>query len=636
MLDYESLNMTLLNARQALLAERLEHGHWEGELSSSPLSTATAILTLHLYCQSATRSDRTEALERLIDRGAAWLSSHQNSDGGWGDTTKSLSNISTTALVWGALAAVDIDGVHRSAIETARAWLSREAGGVHPDQLVPAILRRYGNDRTFSVPILTHLALAGRLGPAPACWRLVPQLPFELAACPHQWFKTLRLPVVSYALPALIAMGQVRHTQWPTRNPITRLLRNRVRGKTLRVLREIQPGSGGYLEATPLTSFVCMSLIGAGQHDHPVVQSGIKFMVDSVRADGSWPIDTNLATWVTTLSVNALWASDPEVCLSRDERQQIASWLFDQQHCVEHPYTHAAPGGWAWTDLSGGVPDADDTPGALLALAHLTPEDPRARKAATHGIGWLLDLQNRDGGMPTFCRGWGLLPFDRSSADLTAHALRAFVAWRDAMDQPLQARIERGIRHGLGYLLQTQHASGAWAPLWFGNQYSPDETNLVYGTSRVLRMIADLPPEFITRALDEAVLHATTWLRSCQNFDGGWGGSESTPSSIEETALAVEALAALASRRSRCDVSSERLSQPQDLARSIAAGVEWLVRHTDQGRAFPPSPIGFYFAKLWYFERLYPLIFTVAALGQVQRLMRQINLETDAVGMQAG
>jgi squalene-hopene/tetraprenyl-beta-curcumene cyclase len=27
-----------------------------------------------------------------------------------------------------------------------------------------------------------------------------------------------------------------------------------------------------------------------------------------------------------------------------------------------------------------------------------------------------------------------------------------------------------------------------------------------------------------------------------------------------------------------------------------------------------PSPIGFYFAKLWYYERLYPRIFTVAAL----------------------
>jgi hypothetical protein len=29
------------------------------------------------------------------------------------------------------------------------------------------------------------------------------------------------------------------------------------------------------------------------------------------------------------------------------------------------------------------------------------------------------------------------------------------------------------------------------------------------------------------------------------------------------------------------------------------------------------SPIGLYFAKLWYYERLYPLIFATAALGRV-------------------
>ena len=40
---------------------------------------------------------------------------------------------------------------------------------------------------------------------------------------------------------------------------------------------------------------------------------------------------------------------------------------------MRHPYTGAAPGGWAWTDLPGGVPDADDTPGALLALVALEP-----------------------------------------------------------------------------------------------------------------------------------------------------------------------------------------------------------------------------------------------------------------------
>ena len=97
------------------------------------------------------------------------------------------------------------------------------AGSLEPEALAAAITRRYGKDRTFSVPILTHCALCGRLGSGAEAWRLIPQLPFELAALPHAWFKWLRLPVVSYALPALIAIGQVRHRRRPTRNPLTRL-----------------------------------------------------------------------------------------------------------------------------------------------------------------------------------------------------------------------------------------------------------------------------------------------------------------------------------------------------------------------------------------------------------------------------
>jgi hypothetical protein len=54
--------------------------------------------------------------------------------------------------------------------------------------------------------------------------------------------------------------------------------------------------------------------------------------------------------------------------------------------------------------MPGGVPDADDTAGALLALYRL--ENPAAnprsevRVAAELGCRWLLDLQNRDGGIP--------------------------------------------------------------------------------------------------------------------------------------------------------------------------------------------------------------------------------------------
>ena len=96
-------------------------------------------------------------------------------------------------------------------IEAAEQWLTTAAGGATPEHLAPAIIARYGKDRTFSVPILTHCALAGK-----GDWADVIQLPFELAALPRRWFAALRLPVVSYALPALIAIGQCRHQHRPS------------------------------------------------------------------------------------------------------------------------------------------------------------------------------------------------------------------------------------------------------------------------------------------------------------------------------------------------------------------------------------------------------------------------------------
>src|SRR5207237_3201601 len=131
-----------------------------------------------------------------------------------------------------------------------------------------------------------------------------------------------------------------------------------------------------------------------------------------------WPIDTNLATWVTTLAVSALAAAGDWERL--DRCAELRDWLARQQYQDRHPYTGAAPGGWAWTPLPGGVPDADDSSGALLTVNYAAASV-ESQEGTRMGLRWLLDLQNRDGGWPTFCRGWGYLPFDRPGADLTAH-----------------------------------------------------------------------------------------------------------------------------------------------------------------------------------------------------------------------
>src|SRR5207244_1087363 len=286
----------------------------------------------------------------------------------------------------------------------------------------------------------------------------------------------LSLKVVSYAPPALIAIGQALHRHRPTRNPFTLLLRTLTRKKTLRLLEAIQPSSGGFLEATPLTSFVTMSLAGSGQADAPVTHKGVEFLVRSAREDGSWAIDTNLATWVTTLSVQALGDALPAA-----DRRAVRGWLLGQQYRKVHPYTGAAPGGWAWTDLPGGVPDADDTPGAILALAAL-PEHPATGRALEQARRWLYYLQNNDGGTPTFCRGWGHLPFDRSGCALTAHAARAIKGWAPVLprmldevgigfdDATAEEAVQHNINNGLTYLKDSQRPDGSWLPLWFGNQ----------------------------------------------------------------------------------------------------------------------------------------------------------------------
>ena len=224
------------------------------------------------------------------------------------------------------------------------------------------------------------------------------------------------------------------------------------------------------------------------------------------------------------------------------------------------------------------MPDADDTPGALLALANLGTIDERAKQAAAAGVTWLLKIQNRDGGIPTFCRGWGRLPFDRSSPDLTAHAICAWLAWRPHLSIDMTGAIRRAVQ----YLIHQQRVDGAWLPLWFGNQQAADDINPTYGTSRVLRIVAPLTAarlSFGLDGMDSRVARASNFLQRIQNPDGGWGGDANTPSSIEETSLALEALASLpllALRGTDCEETIQRAAQ-------------WLIDRTQSGTRFDPD-----------------------------------------------
>ena len=145
---------------------------------------------------------------------------------------------------------------------------------------------------------------------------------------------------------------------------------------------------------------------------------------------------------------------------------------------------------------------------------------------------------------------------------------------------------------------------GSWVPLWFGNQWNNGEENPLYGTARVVAALAQIPHSV---ELERGV----AWLVKAQQQDGGWSGGSSGKPSIEETALAIEALAESLNAIVNADLRAAAIN-------STRRGTEWLLARVESGEWRQPSPIGFYFAKLWYYERLYPMIFTVGALNRVR------------------
>ncbi|MBC8217993.1 MAG: squalene--hopene cyclase, partial [Planctomycetes bacterium] len=87
-IDEAALDKTLKVLKERLIRARQPQGCWRGSLSGSALATAVAVFALSLV-------DKTKYAS-LIRNGLGWLIANQNPDGGWGDTVRSLSNISTT------------------------------------------------------------------------------------------------------------------------------------------------------------------------------------------------------------------------------------------------------------------------------------------------------------------------------------------------------------------------------------------------------------------------------------------------------------------------------------------------------------------------------------------------------------
>ncbi len=605
--DYSAAQKCLDRAVAALMSKRDPRGYWEGRLSSSPLATAVAL------CAFA--GDEFDAKKRA--KAFAYLDSTQNADGGWGDTEISKSNLAATLLVLSAHASnTGCQGAVPRSLLSASDSAGNPQQGAEYCSLAPDAISRanafveklgglrdglknvYGKDLTFQVPIRMTAACAGLIP-----WKDVDALPFELALAPRRLMGALRLPVVSYALPALVTVGLARHANAPSWMLPLRWLRSFATERALNAIQKMQPESGGYLEAIPITAFSLLGLKSAGRGDHPIAKNARKFLLATQREDGSWPVEVNLSVWNTTRAIDALHAGGLlEKVMTQQERDTTRDWILAQQTKEKSVYSDAAPGGWGWNHLSGSVPDADDTSGAILALRALGVKE--QNDAVSKGKAWLRLLQNRNGGWPTFCRGWQTLPFDKSAPDLTAHALRAL---RTSENRYPDDGPESAIFWGSIYMVKASQKDGSYRPLWFGSEYAYDQLNANYGTAHALFALEKQFDEIVIDAEREEIftiaeqrLAALNFLLSIQNLDGGFGGCKNAPSTAEETGLALRAIA-------NCGV---------DNTDSVCANAaRWLVEHQRADGSWNPAPIGFYFAVLWYYEELYPLYYAIGGLG---------------------
>jgi squalene-hopene/tetraprenyl-beta-curcumene cyclase len=577
------LNAVSEKVKKELMNSFQPSGYFEGRLSDSAVSTAVGAMAMSINPKDESR----------MHQAVNWLCNNINSDKGWGDTPESSSNLSAVLLSRAALFNSGIKSAKvQRCLDNSTGWLNKMLGTTEESFLIDAILKFYGSDLTFSVPILTVCMLCNLFGNDQTLWEKIPALPFEISLIPSEFLNFFRLPVVSYAMPALIAVGTAQNIASSPQNRFFKWLRKKSLKPALRKLCYLVPESGGFLEAAPLTGFVTFCLAKSGFSEHYVVKKGLNFLRNTMRGNGSWPIDTDLATWLTSLSTKAL---SKDKSLDNQQKTLISGYLKKNQTKNNNDFTNAEPGGWGWSWRTGSVPDADDTSAALVALAEI--EEGNADETVRKGLKWLLNLMNSDGGIPTFCRGWGYLPFDRSCPDISAHALIAFNKWKNRSGIYLKTEINSAEKKLINYLRSVQNPDGSFTPLWFGDQDSKNKTNSVYGTSVVIEALVEAEIESKEQLLRPAI----KWLYNCQNPDGGYGGEANCPSKFETTAKAVTALALVGER-------SEALKK----------SIFYLIRAIN--KKLPASnPIGLYFSSLWYDEKLYPLIFAVNALTSVKK-----------------
>ncbi|MFJ5228367.1 prenyltransferase/squalene oxidase repeat-containing protein [Kitasatospora sp. NPDC088391] len=254
---------------------------------------------------------------------------------------------------------------------------------------------------------------------------------------------------------------------------------------------------------------VLFALHACGPAHTALVRTGLRGVLATARPDGGIPFILDWSVGATSLAAMGL--------AGRPDRPDVTARLGERLRALQQP-----DGGWTYTPHSAQT-DAEDSSYCLQALHALDPV--RHADPVRRGLRYYLELQNDDGGFPTYLRG------NPSEAAMTAEGVVSLgLAGAEHADR---------VRRGLLHLIDRQHADGTFELSW-----SRSHSSAIFRCVRALGLARSLPqlrPE-VRPAAVRAARRSVDHLLATRNADGGWGHLPGSPSDTVSTAFSVIAL----------------------------------------------------------------------------------------------
>jgi len=532
-----SLKQAIQSAKDTLVSQQHEDGHWVYQLEADCTISAEYILMNHFV---------DEIDDELESKIAVYIREHQVNNGGWplfygGDFDLSVSVKSYYALKMAG------DDPHDEHMVKARDAILRHGGAAHANVFTRILMAMFEQ-----VP-----------------WRATPFIPAEVILLPKwfpfhidkvsYWSRTVMVPLfvlctlkAKAANPRAIDIRELFVTPpdeeqhyFRITTPLTRaflildhvgslfekLVPKFVRNISVRKCEKWftdrmneEYGIGGIF---PAMVNVYESLLILGHDKNSAIVKQARKAIDNLlvdEGDRSYCQPCVSPVWDTALACQTLIEVQKDDELDETRFDEIGTkikngltWLKERQLSDEPgdwriPCPKLKGGGWAFQYSNYYYPDLDDT--AMVGWAMHRTDDATYSEAIQKAAHWLDGMKSKGGGFGSFeVNNLNYIPFadhgallDPPTADVTGRSI-ALLSLAD------KTKYERSINNAIQFLKNDQENDGSWFGRW--------GTNYIYGTWSVLTALelAEEDPQ------QNYIRRAVSWLEEIQNEDGGWGES---------------------------------------------------------------------------------------------------------------